>query len=84
VGDVEDQMVKQLEALVAGDATPDDVAAWATHTMENEDNADALDDPATWEILDKMAGADLLSGPGQYLHGQADFAEWLTDFRSRQ
>jgi hypothetical protein len=84
VDDVEGQIVKQLEALVAGDATPDDVAAWATQVMENEGNADALDDPVTWDILDKMAGADLLSGPGQYLHGQADFAEWLTDFRSRQ
>jgi hypothetical protein len=82
VGDVEDQIVKQLEALVAGDATPDGVAVWATQVMENEDNA-ALDDPATWDILDKMAGADLLSGPGQYLHGKADFAEWLAGFQSR-
>lgn len=40
-----------------------------------------IDDECILVALDRMAGADLLARPSEFLHGPQDFQQWLDDFR---
>ena len=70
----------RLLALASGSLDPSDVADWATRTMERLEDADVPD--AVWMALDRMSGADLLTGPGAPLHGPEDYRAWLSDFQA--
>jgi len=69
-----------LDRLAAGAISPGEAADWALRVME-EESADTVD-PGIWSALDRLAGADLLEGPGKYLHGHADFADWRDEFEA--
>ncbi|QEU97186.1 DNA-binding protein [Streptomyces kanamyceticus] len=68
----------RLRSLAAGVVTPDEVSAWALHTMEGD--SPQLRDARIWTALDRLSGADLLEDPGQYLHGKEDVDAWLEEF----
>ncbi|MCA5895228.1 hypothetical protein LEP48_18010 [Isoptericola sp. NEAU-Y5] len=71
----------KLTALANGSLDPGDAADWAMTALRDMDDDEDVDD-AVMEALDKLSGADLLSGPGTYLHGPADFRTWLSEFRA--
>jgi hypothetical protein len=66
----------RLRRLAEGELSPAEAADWASRTMAEDVEFDDL----TWDGLDRLAGADLLTDPGEYLHGPADFAAWLEQF----
>ncbi|MGF0114872.1 hypothetical protein ACQFYA_00925 [Promicromonospora sp. Marseille-Q5078] len=70
-----------LSALANGSLAPDQAADWAMTTLRETDDDEDVDD-AVMDALDRLSGADLLSGPGTYLHGTADFRTWLSEFRA--
>lgn len=62
---------------MSGRATREEVADWASTwvTMDNPQVADSV----VWAGLHHLAGADLLSSPGEYLHHDIDFHAWLDE-----
>ncbi|MEU5597307.1 DNA-binding protein [Streptomyces sp. NPDC020298] len=68
----------RLRRLVGGEVGRDEVADWAMTLMESDEPE--LNDGRIWTALDRLAGADLMVGPGQYLHGPEDFESWLAEF----
>ncbi|MGW7254951.1 DNA-binding protein [Streptomyces sp. NPDC054834] len=68
----------RLRRLAGGEASRDEVAGWAMSLIESD--APELNDGRIWTALDRLAGADLMVGPGQYLHGPEDFEAWLAEF----
>lgn len=66
---------QRLLDLVAGRASREEVATWASTWVIQDDPA--VDDPIVWNALRDLAGADLKVNPVDYLHGEADFHEWL-------
>ncbi|MFC8597677.1 MULTISPECIES: hypothetical protein [unclassified Isoptericola] len=71
----------KLSALANGSLDPDEAADWAMATLRAMDDDDDVDD-VVMDALDRLSGADLLSGPGTRLHGTADFRTWLSEFRA--
>lgn len=76
--DLENETRSRLRALSAGTADPAEVSAWALRALDSDDPQ--LRDPRIWTALDRLSGADLLEGPGQYLHGKEDFEVWVGEF----
>ena len=52
----------------------DRAAPWITE-RERE-----VEDPVVWDALIELSGADLRVSPSRYVHGQADFQDWLDSF----
>lgn len=73
---------EKLAELIRGDIQPGAAADWATNVMQKLEDEDV--DDGIWEALDHLSGADLLTGPGVYLHSADDYRSWLTEFRSSQ
>ncbi|MCQ4084000.1 DNA-binding protein [Streptomyces sp. RB6PN25] len=71
---------QRLRLLAAGQADPGEVSDWALEKMESE--SDELRDERTWRALDRLSGADLMTGPGVYLHSHEDFSDWLREFEN--
>ncbi|MGW7275474.1 DNA-binding protein [Streptomyces sp. NPDC054864] len=67
-----------LRSLAAGTSTPEEVSEWALRVMESD--APELREERIWTALDRLSGADLLVGPGEYLHGKEDFGAWAEEF----
>lgn len=67
-----------LTRLAAGEVPVGEAADWALDVMQGDD--EELTDRVIWRALDRLAGADLLQAPGEYLHGPEDFAQWLAEF----
>jgi hypothetical protein len=78
---LETEIMARLDGLAAGRIDPADAADWATGAMAGDDPA--LEVPANWQALDQLSGADLMSAPGTYLHGQEDFAAWIREYRAK-
>ena len=66
----------QLRRLLAGSASREAVATWASTWVVTEPHP-RVDDPLVWRALKQLCGADLLSQPDEYLHDEADFRRWL-------
>ena len=77
-GPTRDEIREVLRDLAAGRRTPAEVADWATPWVTEA--AGEVDDEVVWEALDWLAGADLETAPGKYLHGPEDFQSWLDEF----
>lgn len=73
------QIHDRLTALASGELDRGEVADWASQLVRDDDRED-LRDPVVWQAVDRLAGADLMSAPGSYLHGPTDFHEWLQEF----
>lgn len=70
---------EHLLALLSGDQPREAVADWAAQWV----GADArVEDPVVWRALGHLAGADLLTAPGEYLHTEPDFHSWLDEFEN--
>ncbi|MEV0980790.1 DNA-binding protein [Streptomyces sp. NPDC049915] len=76
--DLESKIRERLRSLASGTVAPDESADWALEVMESD--VPELCDARIWTALDRLSGADLMVGPGQYLHGTDDYAEWLAEF----
>jgi hypothetical protein len=76
--DLEASTRSHLHSLAAGVITPEEVAEWALRMMEGD--APELRDERIWTALDRLSGADLMAGPGEYLHGKEDFESWAAQF----
>ncbi|MEV4757047.1 hypothetical protein AB0J86_18310 [Micromonospora sp. NPDC049559] len=73
---------KRLTAgLVSGQVSREDAADWAMDRIRDEE-ADYASDAALWSALDRLAGADLRTDVGSYLHGPEDFRAWLSELES--
>lgn len=72
------ETAERLVGLACGETPPEQVATWALSTMGG--NSVELRDADLWRALDRLGGADLTSGPGEYLHTREDFAGWLREF----
>lgn len=66
---------ERLLDLLAGRASREEVAAWASTWVTQDDPA--VEDPIVWNGLRDLAGADLKISPVDYLHSENDFHEWL-------
>jgi hypothetical protein len=75
-----DETRAKIMDLIRGTATPEEVAAWASQWVMDDDNA--VQDPAIWQALDALAGADLEVEPGELLHSDADFHTWLDELET--
>ncbi|MFF9819667.1 DNA-binding protein [Streptomyces sp. NPDC014006] len=76
--DLESTIRERLRSLASGAVAPDESAEWALEIMESD--APELRDARIWTALDRLSGADLMVGPGQYLHGADDYRAWLAEF----
>lgn len=77
--DVVGQVKQVMARLAAGKTSREDASGWA---MERLDSDEYTSIPVVWTALQRLAGADLQTSPGVYLHGEADFHAWLSDFSS--
>lgn len=75
---VEEEIGILLKALVRGETNPESAADWALEMMGSDDPK--VGEPRIWTALDRLAGADLKTGPSSYLHDVTDFEVWLADF----
>jgi hypothetical protein len=67
-----------LVDLIEGRRTPEDVADWGAAEMAALEDM-PVSDIAAWDTLATLSGADLLTAPGQYLHGVEDYRAWLEE-----
>jgi hypothetical protein len=63
--------------LLRGDVSREDLATWARQWVAADDPGVA--DRAVWSALKHLAGADLLAGPSEYLHGEDDIHAWIDE-----
>lgn len=75
--DVHDRLMR----LLRGETPRERVAGWAKRWVSLDDPGVA--DRAVWSALKHLAGADLLSEPGQYLHGEDDIHAWIDELESQ-
>lgn len=64
----------QLDRLIRGETTREDVSAWALQWVDARDPGDI--DAPVWIALQELAGADLREWEGDYVHGPEDFEAW--------
>ena len=74
----------RLEKLVAGELPRAEAADWATEfiTFDDPQIYPSVSDPIVWEAIVKLSGADLEVSPGEYLHQEGDFSDWLQKVRA--
>ncbi|MDT0321757.1 DNA-binding protein [Streptomyces millisiae] len=77
--DLRAEIEHRLRRLLTDPESAGDTADWAMATMEGD--APELEDETVWNALDRLGGADLKTGTGTFLHGEADFRAWLTEFQ---
>lgn len=70
-----DAVRQQLLDLLGQRKSRGEVADWASVWVREPQPA--VDDPALWEALIQLSGADLQMSPSDYLHSPADFQDWL-------
>ncbi|HEV7249122.1 MAG TPA: hypothetical protein VGN93_19290 [Shinella sp.] len=73
-------VLAQLAALAEGTLSPDDASKWAETWLlaDQVTGADLrIEDWPVWKAIKLLAGADLQTEPGSYLHGTDDFRGWL-------
>ncbi|MEV6488277.1 hypothetical protein AB0M20_06520 [Actinoplanes sp. NPDC051633] len=76
--DIHQQIRSRMVGLVQSSVSREDVADWALALIKNE-SAAYSSNATLWTALDRLAGADLQTGPGIYLHGEEDFRAWVAD-----
>jgi hypothetical protein len=74
------ETVSKIEGLIRDEITRETVTSWA-ETWVAADNP-CVSDPAVWEALVSLSGADLETEPGEYLHSEVDFRQWLDDLEA--
>jgi hypothetical protein len=75
---LEESVSAHLFSLASGSIGPEAASEWALRIMDSD--APELRDERVWTALDRLSGADLMAGPGQYLHGKEDFGSWASEF----
>ena len=70
---------ERLLALVSGAKSREEVADWAAEWVRQKNPGG---DSAVWSALCHLAGADLQTDPGEYLHHDPDFHAWLDEFEN--
>lgn len=66
---------ERLLDLLSSRCTREEVADWAASWIR-EATPD-VSDAVVWSALKELSGADLKSGPDEYLHEESDFHQWL-------
>jgi hypothetical protein len=75
---LEESVSAHLLSLASGFISPGAASEWALRIMDSD--APELRDERVWTALDRLSGADLMAGPGRYLHGKEDFGSWASEF----
>lgn len=70
----------RMLALLSGRRSREEVADWAAVWVCEPDPD--VEDPAVWEGLISLSGADLMVAPGEYLHTEPDSHSWLDDLEA--
>lgn len=71
--EVRDKML----GLIGDDKQRQAVSDWAAQWVRRLDPD--IEDAQVWLAITRLSGADLRMSPDGYLHGDEDFAAWLTD-----
>jgi hypothetical protein len=74
------ELKERLVALLTSAMTREQVADWASTWIRMQDPP--VSDPVVWSALRHLAGADLRTSPGEYLHHDIDFHAWLDELES--
>jgi len=61
--------------LLEGRLSREEVAEWAGGWVGADDPR--VDDSTVWQALERLSGADMKTGPEEYLHSESDFHAWL-------
>lgn len=72
---------QRLQQLIRGEISREDAAFWAGELVRTDATVETA---AVWNALVAMSGADLISTDRPYLHGPADFQEWLRVLRDSE
>jgi hypothetical protein len=75
-----DDVHAMLQRLLDGSVSPADAAGWANQWVLDDDAE--VHDPATWQALDALAGADIETEPGELLHSDVDYRQWLEELEA--
>ena len=73
-------MKEALVGLLTEERTREEVANWAAEWVRMDDPG--VEDTVVWVALRQLAGADLQTAPGEYLHHDADFHVWLDELEN--
>lgn len=73
------EVLLKLHQLGADEISREAISEWAMSFIDVE--APEIVDPAVWETLKALGGADLDGGDRKYLYSDADFAAWADDLR---
>jgi len=65
----------RLLDLLSGRCTREEAADWAAPWIR--ESTPDVSDAVVWAALKQLSGADLKSGPNEYLHEESDFHQWL-------
>jgi hypothetical protein len=71
---------KRLVDLLTEAKTREEVADWAAEWIRMDDPD--VEDSVVWSALRHLAGADLQTAPGEYLHHDPDFHAWLDELEN--
>jgi hypothetical protein len=69
------ELRKRLHDLLEGRVSREEVAEWAGGWVGADDPR--VDDSTVWQALERLSGADMKTGPEEYLHSEPDFHAWL-------
>jgi hypothetical protein len=78
------EVIEWLEALTCGRSRPDEASKWASHWLLADETPGVevrVVDRPVWDAIVRLAGADLQTSPGSYVHGPDDFSDWLQALR---
>jgi len=67
----------QLRALIDGKKTREEVSAWATQYVVDDEVR--ITDKVTWRAIKTLVGADARADLDNYVYADIDFRKWLDD-----
>jgi hypothetical protein len=73
-----EDIAARLRDLIEGRQTKEEVSAWAS-TFVCDDDHPRISDRVAWETLKKLLIADAHADLDHYLYGETDFRKWLDD-----
>lgn len=67
----------RIVALIGNDLVREEISSWAAQWVRLPNPY--INDPAVWEAIKRLSGADLRLSRHVYLHTDEDFVAWLKD-----
>ncbi len=73
------EVVIQLQGLIDGVYTREEVSQWATKWVVEDDPDTEISDEGVWNALESLSGADTPTTDRPYLFEVEDFKIWLAE-----